>query len=136
MWNEIFNLAIKDGIWAVLFLGLFVFVIRDSSKREHKYQQTIKDLTSHLGIVKSIKEDVDEIKNFVYKNKRTKTTSKTKQCVSEKSVIKEKLKKSNQENNNKTFENNIQQKNDVQVENDFETKNKDISQENKISEVE
>jgi len=65
-------MAIKNGLWAVLFLGLFVFVIKDSTKREQKYQQTIKDLTAHLGIVKDIKEDIDEIKNYVYKN-RTKT---------------------------------------------------------------
>ena len=69
MWNEILELAIKNGLWAVLFLGLFIFVIKDSSNREKKYQQTIKDLTSHLGVVKAIKEDVDDIKNMVFKNK-------------------------------------------------------------------
>ena len=66
MWNEILELAIKNGLWAVLFLGLFIFVIKDSSNREKKYQQTIKDLTAHLGIVKEIKDDVDEIKNLVF----------------------------------------------------------------------
>lgn len=75
MWNELFDLAIKNGIWAVLFTGLFIFVITDTSKRERKYQQTIKDLTSHLGIVKDIKEDVDEIKEYVY----DKTNKKSKQ---------------------------------------------------------
>ena len=70
MWDEILTLAIENGLWAVLFLGLFIFVIRDSSNREKKYQKTIKDLTENLGIVKHIKEDVDEIKQFVYKNKR------------------------------------------------------------------
>ena len=77
MWNEILNLAIKNGLWAVLFLGLFVFVIKDSSAREKKYQQTIRDLTSHLGIVKDIKDDVDEIKNIVFLNKNYKKTAKT-----------------------------------------------------------
>ena len=77
MWDEIVNLAIKNGLWAVLFLGLFIFVIRDSSAREKKYQQTIKDLTAHLGIVKDIKEDVDEIKNLVYKTRKgSRATSK------------------------------------------------------------
>ena len=73
MWNEIVNLAIKNGLWAVLFLGLFIFVIKDSTSREKKYHQIIKDLTSHLGIVKEIKEDVDEIKNIVFKNKKSDT---------------------------------------------------------------
>ena len=64
-------MAIKNGLWAVLFLGLFVFVIKDSRNREKKYQQTIKDLTFHLGIVKEIKNDIDDIKNIVFKNKNS-----------------------------------------------------------------
>ena len=71
MWEEILNLAIKNGLWAVLFMGLFVFVIKDSSNREKKYQETIKDLTEHLGVVKMIKDDVDDIKTIVYKNKKS-----------------------------------------------------------------
>lgn len=71
MWNEIFNLAIKSGLWAALFTGLLIYVMKDSGKREQKYQQTIKDLTEHLGVVKNIKDDVDEIKNYVYKAKST-----------------------------------------------------------------
>lgn len=70
MWDEILNLAIKNGLWAVLFLGLFIFVIRDSTTREKKYQDTIKNLTEHLGVVKDIKEDVDAIKKYVYSTKR------------------------------------------------------------------
>lgn len=68
MWQEIFSLAIKSGLWAVSFLGLLIFVLKDSAKREQKYQQTIRDLTSHLGIVKEIKDDVDQIKNVVFSN--------------------------------------------------------------------
>lgn len=83
MWNEIVNLAIKNGLWAVLFLGLFIFVIKDSSNREKKYQQTIRDLTSHLGVVKEIKEDVDEIKNIVFNsNKSNVKIKKTKKSIS------------------------------------------------------
>ena len=78
MWNEILNLAIKNGLWAVLFLGLFIFVIKDSTNREKKYQQTIKDLTAHLGIVNAIKDDINQIKNLVFKNKKNlKDISKT-----------------------------------------------------------
>ena len=77
MWNEVFNLALKNGLWAVLFLGLFIFVIKDSSAREKKYQQTIKDLTEHLGVVKEIKDDVDEIKNIVLQKNIAKSNKKT-----------------------------------------------------------
>ena len=76
MWNEVFTLAIENGLWAVLFTGLLVFVIRDGAKREQKYQQTIKDLTNHIGVVKDIKQDVDEIKKYIFKDKKSKINSK------------------------------------------------------------
>ncbi len=65
MWTEILNLAISNGIWAVLFLGLLIYQLRDSHRRESKYQNTISHLNTSLGIVKSIKEDVVEIKEDV-----------------------------------------------------------------------
>ena len=83
MWEEILILAIKNGLWAVLFLALFIFVIRDSSNREKKYQETIRDLTDHLGVVKTIKEDVDDIKELVYKSKRPRKSSKVEDLTQE-----------------------------------------------------
>ena len=71
MWEEVLNLAIKNGLWAVLFMALFIFVIKDSTNREKKYQETISNLTEHLGVVKMIKEDVDDIKTIVYKGKKS-----------------------------------------------------------------
>jgi len=71
MWDEIINLAIKNGLWAVLFMGLFIFVIKDSTSREKKYQETISNLTKHLEVINTIKEDIDDIKSVVYKDERT-----------------------------------------------------------------
>ena len=77
MWSDILDLAIKNGLWAVLFLGLLIFVLKDSKQREKKYQQTIKDLMEHLGIVKEIKKEVEEVKEVVFsKNKKTKVDKK------------------------------------------------------------
>ena len=70
MWEEIFNLALQNGLWAVLFLGLLIYVLKDSRKRETKYQDTIKDLTKNLGIVQIIKNEVEEIKQIINKNKK------------------------------------------------------------------
>src|SRR5574344_1031604 len=70
MWEDIVNLAIKNGLWAVLFMGLFIFVIKDSNARKKKYQQTIQNLTEHLQIIKEIKDDVDDIKSVVYNGKK------------------------------------------------------------------
>ena len=70
MWQEIFNLAVNNGLWAVLFLVLLFYVLRDSRVREKKYQDTIKDLTDHLGIVHEIKKEVEEVKEVVYKKNK------------------------------------------------------------------
>ena len=65
MWEKIFNLALQNGLWAVLFLGLLIYVLNDSRRREKKYQDTIQDLTKNLGIVQIIKMEVQEIKDIV-----------------------------------------------------------------------
>lgn len=62
MWEQIFNLAISNGLFAVLFLGLFIYQLKDSRSREQKYQATIEKLGNSLEIVKHVKEDVEEIK--------------------------------------------------------------------------
>ena len=76
MWNDILQLAVKNGLWAVLFSALLIFVLKDSNKRENEYQQTIKDLTTHLGIVKEIKQEVEEVKNMVLKTSKDNTNEK------------------------------------------------------------
>lgn len=75
MWQDILDLAIKNGLWAVLFLGLLIFVLKDSKQREKKYQDTIKDLTEHLGVVREIKKEVEEVKEVVYKKGKKSTIS-------------------------------------------------------------
>ena len=69
MWEQIFNLAISNGLFAVLFLGLFIYQLRDSRSREQKYQETIEKLGNSLEIVKHVKEDVEEIKQTLYNSK-------------------------------------------------------------------
>ena len=63
MWEQIINLAISNGLFAVLFMGLLVYQLKDSRTRERKYQSTIDKLGESLEIVKSVKEDVEEIKD-------------------------------------------------------------------------
>lgn len=83
MWQDILDLAIKNGLWAVLFLGLLIFVLKDSKQREQKYQETIKDLTEHLGIVHEIKKEVEEVKEVVYKKTKKSTVTSSKEKVLE-----------------------------------------------------
>lgn len=60
MWEQIFDLALNNGLWAVLFLALLVYQLKDSRAREKKYQQTISEL--NVVLLK-----VNEIDSNVYK---------------------------------------------------------------------
>ena len=65
MWTEIFNLALNNGLWAVLFCVLLLYVLKDSRSREKKYQTTIESLGNSLSIVQSIKDDIEDIKDAI-----------------------------------------------------------------------
>ena len=67
MWNDVFNVAISNGIFAVMFVALLVYVLKDSRKRESKYQNIIDVLSSKLNTVDEIKQDVSEIKQSLVK---------------------------------------------------------------------
>lgn len=71
MWEQIFNLAISNGLFAVMFLGLFIYQLKDSKSRESKYQDTIAKLGDSLQVVKEVKQDVEMIKEqLVRKSKK------------------------------------------------------------------
>lgn len=61
------QLAATQGIWAVLFVFLFIWVIRENMKRECAYQVIIKDLTERLGVLDEIKKDITDIKDCIKK---------------------------------------------------------------------
>ena len=72
MWNDIFNVALSNGIFASLFVGLLIYELKDSRKREAKYQNTIENLSTILSTVDEIKEDVIEIKQCLTQPPRRK----------------------------------------------------------------
>lgn len=67
MWSQIFEQAAQSGIWTALFVGLFIYQLKDSKTREDKYQQIIKELGESLKIVSIIREDVESIKDILTK---------------------------------------------------------------------
>ena len=69
MWEKIFNLAVSNGIWAVLFVILLFYQLKDSKEREEKYQETIESLGKSLEIINEVKEDVEIIKDEINKIK-------------------------------------------------------------------
>lgn len=70
MVEQIVNLAISNGLWAVLFVLLFFYQVKNSSNREKKYQQIIDNLTNSLGIVKSIDANVRALNKDIVKIKK------------------------------------------------------------------
>ena len=67
MWEQIWETAINSGLWAMLFVALFVMQLKDSKAREEKYQNLINTLAEKLEIVEIIKDDIEEIKEIVKK---------------------------------------------------------------------
>lgn len=56
------ELASTQGLYAVLFVGLLFYVLKENSKREIKYQELIKELSDNLKIKLSHIEDrLDDI---------------------------------------------------------------------------
>ena len=70
LWQEIMSVVISNGVFAILFVLLFFYQIKDSKQREEKYQQTITELTKHIGTINEIKEDVEELKSVMVRKRR------------------------------------------------------------------
>ncbi|MDE6210384.1 MAG: hypothetical protein K2G42_00195 [Clostridia bacterium] len=65
MWDQILQLAIGDGLWALLFCVLLIYELKDSRARETKYQNTISSLAKDLEYMKDIDEDIEDLNNAV-----------------------------------------------------------------------
>lgn len=65
MWENAFDIIASNGVWAVLFFLLLVYELKDSRKREVKYQDTVSSLSGSLTCVKEISRDVETIKEDV-----------------------------------------------------------------------
>lgn len=76
MWQEILNLAISNGLFAVLFMGLLIYQLKDSRAREEKYQSTIESLGKALLVIEEIKDDVSIIKTKIDSLENTKSRGK------------------------------------------------------------
>ncbi|NSB12123.1 BhlA/UviB family holin-like peptide [Clostridium beijerinckii] len=67
MEQEIIKMALSYGIFGVLFVYLFFYMLKDSKARETKYQEIIDKLTEKFGVIELIKTDVDYIKDKISK---------------------------------------------------------------------
>ena len=64
-WSELIKTVISNGVFAMLFVFLFFYQLKDSAHREEEYQHTIQDLTKHLEVIEEVKEQVCELKEIV-----------------------------------------------------------------------
>lgn len=67
MEQEIIKMAFTYGIFGVLFVYLFFYMLKDSKARETKYQELLDKITDKFAIVEVIKQDVDYIKDKISK---------------------------------------------------------------------
>lgn len=51
--------------FSILFVGLFVYMIKTNDAREQRYQQTINTLTTALNGYEDLKEDVAYIRQKI-----------------------------------------------------------------------
>lgn len=65
IWNEVVSIVVSNGVFAILFVWLFLYMLKDSRNRETKYQQTIEQLTTHLQTLEEVKDDLTEIKDML-----------------------------------------------------------------------
>jgi hypothetical protein len=66
MENILLELGAANGLWATLFVCLFLYTLYDSRKREKEYQGIIGKLSDTINVdLHSVKEDIREIKNKI-----------------------------------------------------------------------
>jgi len=53
MENQILTQMITQGVFAVLFTYLLIFVLRENGKREQKYQELLKSLSENYDILRT-----------------------------------------------------------------------------------
>ena len=67
MENDLITYVISNISFGALFVWLLWDTRKDSKQREEKYQATIDKLADKISIVQEIKEDVEIIKNKIFK---------------------------------------------------------------------
>ncbi len=72
MQDELIKLASTQGIWSALSVALIFYILKAQEKRDEKqeereqcYQDIIFKLTEKFNILDDVKNDVEEIKEYV-----------------------------------------------------------------------
>ena len=65
MEQNILDFFKTQGPWALLFVVLLLWVLKENSRREANYQGIIQELSRKFDIVEIIRDDVKEIKGKI-----------------------------------------------------------------------
>ena len=63
-WSELVKNVVSYGVFAMLFVFLFFYQLKDSAKREESYRETIEALTESHGVMKELKEQIDQLVEY------------------------------------------------------------------------
>lgn len=72
---EVLKVVTSQGAWAVLFVLLLFYILRENSRREMNYQNIIQSLADNLDIVNDIQDEVASIKESVEALQKTTKTN-------------------------------------------------------------
>lgn len=65
--DEVVKAALEQGLGYGMFVCLLLYVLKTTGDREKNYQSTIDKLADKISIVQEIKEDVEVIKDKMFK---------------------------------------------------------------------
>ena len=60
-WSEFLKSVVSYGVFAMLFVFLFFYQLKDSEKREEGYRETIEALADSLQVMNDVKEQVERL---------------------------------------------------------------------------
>lgn len=66
MEKDVIQMAMTQGGYAILFVYLLFYVLKENSKRENKYQNIITDLTQKFNILDDVKSSVKKIEEKLH----------------------------------------------------------------------
>ncbi len=69
MEKELITQVISQGIFCSLFVWLLWDTRKEAREREKKLNNLIDKLADKFNLVEDLKEDIEDIKNHIFKNK-------------------------------------------------------------------
>ena len=73
METTVMNVAVSQGIWAVLAVYLLIYIVKSNEQRDTKqeereknYQTVIESLTEKFQILNQVQSDLKEIKDNLF----------------------------------------------------------------------